>query len=224
MTYTPTRLLPLIVALILMMTGPAWPEERDTLPLSAWGTLDELSADAHRERRQRTHLLGLSSASLAIAGIGLSAYGESDYALLAAAGSVATGGAGLILNHYPTRTERARDRVADMDDAAAREQRSLDALYQLARQNRARRFTTGTINLGAATYYLVLDDSGSSSAQYSGLFSLASALANFLIKTPAERALEELQTPGNTSHKDPVHWNLDFSADDALRLSLGINF
>lgn len=193
-------------------------------PATAWGTLEELSADAHQERRTQGQLLGLGSGALALASIGLYAHGENQYALIAAAGSGLAGGAGLVLNHYPSRTERARDRVATLDDQTEREQRSADALFQLANQNRARRLTAGTVNLGVASYYLLLDDSGSDTALYSGVFSLASGIANLFIQTPAERALGRLEDRPTSSFSSNLDWSLNVSADDAFRFSLGMNF
>lgn len=216
------RLLPTAMALAVLLASAH--VDAKEFPATAWGTLEELSADAHQERRTQSQLLGLGSGALAIASVGLYAHGENDYALIAAAGSGLAGGAGFVLRHYPSRTERARDRVASLDDQTEREQRSADALFQLANQNRTRRLAAGTVNLGVASYYLLLDDTGSDTALYSGVFSVASGIANLFIQTPAERALGRLEDRTNSSFPSNLDWNLDVSADDAFRFSLGMNF
>ncbi|TGG92428.1 hypothetical protein E4656_13205 [Natronospirillum operosum] len=216
------HLLPIAMLLTVLLASAH--VEATEFPATAWGTLEELSAAAYQERRTQSQLLGLGSGALAIASVGLYAHGENDYALIAAAGGALAGGAGLVLHHYPSRTERARDRAARLDDPAEREQRSADALFQLANQNRARRLAAGTVNLGVASYYLLLDDTGSSTALYSGVFSLASGIASLLIPTPAERALARLENRTNSSFPSTLDWSLDVSADDAFRFGLGMNF
>ncbi|MFY0666235.1 MAG: hypothetical protein JXQ97_16555 [Natronospirillum sp.] len=193
--------------------------------ISAFGTLSELSVRAENERILSSNVLFIGAGITTIAAIGLHIEGEYKTAsVLSVTSAVALGG-GVLARHYETSTERALARVLMIEDPSEREQRSRDALFQLASENRRSRLTAGVFNLGVASYYLLLDDSDEDTAVFNGVVSLATSVASFVIQSPAERAVKQLQNRNNQhAWLNDLDWQVAFNGGVNQQLAFGVRF
>ncbi|MCH8551695.1 MAG: hypothetical protein LAT62_07155 [Natronospirillum sp.] len=193
--------------------------------LSAFGTLTELSVRAEDERRLASNVLFVGAGVAAIGGIGAHIDGSYRTAsLLSVTSAVALGG-GVLARSYETSTERALSRVETIEDPAEREQRSRDALFQLASDQRGSRLTSGVLHAGLASYYFFLADGDSDSDTLNGVVSLAASVARFAIPGPAERAVKRLQQDNrDQAMLDNLDWQLGIAESGSPMLALGIRF
>lgn len=210
----------LVFAIVTVQESTAY-----ELELSAFGTLTELSVRAESERRLASNVLFVGAGVAAIGGIGAHIDGNYKAAsLLSVTSAVALGG-GVLARSYETSTERALSRVETIEDPTEREQRSRDALFQLASDQRIGRLTSGVFHAGLASYYFFLADSDSDTATLNGVVSLATSIARFAIPGPAERAVTRLQKDNREqAFLNNLDWQVGVAEGGNPMLALGIRF
>lgn len=191
--------------------------------LSAFGTLNELSVRAANERELVSNVLFVGSGVAAAVAVGMHLEGEYEIASLLSVSSALALGGGVLARHYETSTERALARVMLIEDPIEREQRSRDAMFQLASEQRRSRLTSGIFNTGLASYYFFLDDTDSST--FNGVVSLAAGIGYFALQSPAERAVKRLQNQhSGYALVNQLDWHLAVANGNHQLLSFGVNF
>lgn len=192
--------------------------------LSAFGTLNELSVRAENERELVSNVLFVGSGIASAVAVGMHLDGEYEIASLLSVTSALALGGGVLARHFETSTERALARVMLIEDPIEREQRSRDAMFQLASEQRRSRLTSGIFNVSVASYYFFLDDGDS--ATFNGVVSLAAGAAYFALQSPAERAVKRLQGDNKREHAflSNLDWQVAFAGSDYQLMSFGVSF
>ncbi|WLD56796.1 hypothetical protein NFC81_08635 [Salinispirillum sp. LH 10-3-1] len=191
--------------------------------ISAFGTLNELAVRDENERELVSNVLFVGSGVSAAVAVGMHLDGEYEIASLLSVTSALALGGGVLARNYESSTERALARVLLLEDPLEREQRSRDALFQLASEQRRSRITSGIFNVSVASYYLFLDDG--ESATFNGVVSLAAGVAYFALQSPAERAVKRLQGDRNEhAFLNKLDWHVAIAGGQDQLLSFGVSF
>ena len=208
MTTTTARLSILLTLGIALCVISIQKSSAFEMDISAFGTLSELSIRSENERLMGSNLLFIGAGAAAIGGIGAHLDGSYEAASLLSIGSALALGGGVALRYFETSTEQALNRVMLIEDPVEREQRSRDALFQMASEQRNSRLVSGVFNAGLASYYFIWSD-GSDEAVFSGVVSALTSLVAFSFRSPAERAVAGLQNNRSASNRESqLDWGL----------------
>lgn len=158
---------------------------------------------------------------------------ESDYELArASSGAVVFSGAiitgiGIATMIIPSAPERAWDRVDRLDDAERRESRAYSEINQLANNARSSRLLSGAMGLGVGAYYLIADpedDSLNDAYLYNGIIFGALGVSQLLIKSPAERTLDRLDSQRADATGVSMDFGLALLPQNGLGLGMQVRF
>lgn len=235
-----TRLVSVFIVLLLMLTSASHATAQSSeIDLSASDALEGLADESRFQRQLSGGLTVAGGGALMLVGFATRPDEddytfESDYKaaedtsnFLVIGGAILTG-AGVLQLAIPSAPERSWNRVERIDDAQRRNDRAYSELSQLANNARTGRLLGGGFSLGLSAYYFLAtpeDDSLDNYYLYNGLIFGALGASQLLVKSPAERTFDRLESDRQTASSGPdINFGIALNRSGGAGLGMNVRF